>query len=99
VGKLRRTSRLIRVSWEHQAHISADLGSGVNPLRGFLDAEESTGIGARDDQEIPVDPVSLAAGILDLLDVFLDRNDRIVRASSRAAGPSRAIVQLTIVMH
>jgi hypothetical protein len=74
VGKLRRTSRLIRVSWEHQAHISADLGSGVNPLRGFLDAEESTGIGARDDQEIPVDPVSLAAGILDLLDVFLDRN-------------------------
>jgi hypothetical protein len=50
------------------------LAAALTPLRCALDAEEATGISARDDQEILVAPVSLAARILDLLDVFLNRN-------------------------
>src|SRR5580704_15815329 len=64
----RRRRGLLMIARKHQPEIGADLGGGVDAMDRLLETELAAGVGTRDDHEIRVGFVALAAGVFDLGD-------------------------------
>ncbi|MGC1891045.1 MAG: hypothetical protein WA709_34060 [Stellaceae bacterium] len=72
--ELRRLLQFLRRARENHAHIGAGIGRHVDPGHRFVEPFEAAGIAARNDHEILVGLVALAAGEFDLVDEVVPRN-------------------------